>query len=115
LEHLKECENIIKPCVKGCGLAILGKNMQKHIDEECQKTAHICKVCEEEKIGGQEHDCIKTLKQKLKAVREINRNPQNSVVVIPVENNPVAVNVNIMCSQNHLLVEHRGPVSDYNG
>ena len=27
IKHMKECDNVIKPCVKGCGLGILGKDM----------------------------------------------------------------------------------------
>ena len=79
LNHFKECEHQFLPCRQGCGLGIVGKDMDYHCMKQCKYFKITCENCEEEvypndpERGGkgiEGHDCVQVLKTNLKAARE---------------------------------------------
>ena len=67
MEHLATCDHALIPCPNGCvstkdifGHAILhvpGKDMQKHLNEDCPRREYICPHCKE---GGEYQEMITT-------------------------------------------------------
>lgn len=76
----------MQPCRQGCGLGLLGRDMDYHCQNDCVKLEKECPRCEEkyypkedEKLG-RTHDCIQLLKERLSQERmknfEVKRIPQ---------------------------------------
>jgi len=84
ISHLKECDMLMKPCTEGCGLGLLGKDMEYHIKRQCKNLKETCPYCEEDFFPRQitePHDCVKLLKANLKEARnkikELEKNQQS--------------------------------------
>ena len=64
IEHVKKCDYLVQPCRLGCGLGILGQDMEYHCKKQCENIEIVCPVCEEWykptllKKENIEHDCI---------------------------------------------------------
>lgn len=74
MAHFDKCEFILQPCRQGCGLGILGKDMDFHCDKQCSEKKIICETCEEaiypNRVGEAPHDCMSVMKKNLKEARE---------------------------------------------
>ena len=68
LSHFKDCDLIMACCTQGCGLGILKKDMQYHIDNQCSWTSSPCQRCDGRIYKNQavKHDCISYLKVELR-------------------------------------------------
>jgi hypothetical protein len=72
IAHLTSCEQLLLPCTLGCGLGILGADMEYHIKKQCVNMVEICPDCEEPrciKLETKPHNCLETLKEKLAEAR----------------------------------------------
>ena len=67
----------MQPCILGCGLGLLGSDMDYHTKRQCLNAETKCPVCEEMykhlqlKKDGKEHDCVQHLKQALSEARQM--------------------------------------------
>ena len=65
MEHLKNCDLLLKPCTQKCGLGILGSDMNFHTKTGCKNKVVKCDTCEENTYPNKdvgEHNCVETLK-----------------------------------------------------
>lgn len=44
--HLSNCELLLQPCSLGCGLGILGADMEYHTQNDCHNVEVICDKCD---------------------------------------------------------------------
>lgn len=79
MAHKFTCKNQFQQCVQGCGLGIMGKDMEYHCLKQCKLFKIECEICEEASypndperggLGIDGHDCVQVLKRKLKEARE---------------------------------------------
>ena len=71
INHITKCDRVIQPCRLGCGLGLLGKDMEFHCDTQCSEKKTVCETCEENihvnRAGA--HDCMATMKKNLEEAR----------------------------------------------
>jgi len=121
LKHMKECPYQFQQCTQGCGLGIIGKDMEYHCMKQCKLFKITCDNCEEASYpndterGGKGldgHDCIQVLKANLKAAREeIAQLKSGQGIVAGVGGTNLVVN----CESGCIMQKVQGMPSGYYG
>lgn len=79
LKHINTCDYQLQACPQGCGMGILGQDLQYH-KMECPNTKYMCKECDEEVFPNKPqesvHNCVQTLKKLLAEERQKNQTLQ---------------------------------------
>ena len=132
MEHKSSCGgNGLVECPQGCGLGLKKEDLEFHIKNQCSETSKVCETCGEKifvnREEGQNHDCVKTLKEQLSLARaEVKAYEElfESGQVARVSTGPVAVHgqhsvpvggSSIMCNQGHACQRLTGRPSNYGG
>ena len=61
VHHMSNCQQLLLPCTLGCGLGILGADMEYHIKVQCENMEEICTKCGEIRNIKKEtepHNCV---------------------------------------------------------
>ena len=123
ISHFKRCEQLMQPCRLGCGMGVLGKDMDYHCTKQCENFQLTCDKCDEayKPREQEQHDCVSTLKAKLAEARlritELEKHPAGRGRA--GQSQPAAARdeslSGLQCHLGHQLHDHSGHVEGYNG
>lgn len=119
LAHKANCDFQFQQCTQGCGLGIIGKDMEYHCMKQCKLFKVTCDNCEEASYpndperGGKGldgHDCIQVLKANLKAARE-----EIAMLRAGQGNSVGGGDVVVRCQEGCIMQKVQGMPSGYTG